>query len=147
MCNQYHLLPTAVSSSLPLSGVFFVIQLRALYTAKQQGRGFCCYFFHWCPRWFGLQQFFQHFLASTPVHTNPFGYFMSRRAGQHDTLVFLMLCQTKAFYKSNLKSLKTANGIFEETVLSSIIGVLLAVMVNLNSEIVGDQLFNQISVL
>lgn len=36
---------TAASSSLPLSGVFFVILLRALHTAKQQGRGFCCYFF------------------------------------------------------------------------------------------------------
>lgn len=55
-------------TSLPLSAVFFVIQLRALYTAKQQGRGFypyCNYFFHWCARWSGLKPYFyifQHLL-------------------------------------------------------------------------------------
>lgn len=43
-CGLCDLLPTAASSSLPLSGLIFVIQLRALHTAKQQGRGFCCYF-------------------------------------------------------------------------------------------------------
>lgn len=43
-CGLCYLLPTVASSSLPLSGLFFVIQLHALHTAKQRGRGFCCYF-------------------------------------------------------------------------------------------------------
>lgn len=71
VCNQYHLLLTAVSSSLPLSAVFFVIQLCALYTAKHQGRGFyCCsdYFFQWCPHWFGLELLCNLILASPPEY-------------------------------------------------------------------------------
>ncbi len=116
VCNQYYLLPTAVSSSLPLSGVFFVIQLRALYTAKQQGRGFYCYFFHWCPRWFGLKRFFYicwHLLLCIL----PFWLLYEQESRAKWCTSFLMLCQTKALYTwtwddINLKFLKTANGIF-----------------------------------
>lgn len=114
VCNQYYLLPPAVSSSLPLSGVFFVIQLCALYTAKQQGRGFYCY----------CNYSFIGALTGLVLNNSftSFGIYSCWLLYEQETRAtwctcFLMPCQTKALYTwtwddANLKFLKTANGIF-----------------------------------
>ena len=87
---------SAKSSSLPPSGVFFVIQLRALYTAKHQGRGFYCSFFHWCPRWFGLKKLFLLPLFFS-VRAKTF-LATSASRGQMWCTCFLTPCQTEALH-------------------------------------------------
>lgn len=78
MYNQY------TSSSLPQSGVFFVIQLCALYTAKRKGSGLYCYcncFFYWCPHWIGLELLiFWHLLLCTFVDI------LCRSTGQYEVI-------------------------------------------------------------
>lgn len=130
---------SAKSSSLPPSGVFFVIQLRALYTAKHQGRGFYCSFFDWCPRWFGLETIPLTFVFFGAC-SNLFGDFVSR--GQMWCTCFLTPYQTKALHTwddINLKfPQKTADGVFGS---GSFTSNKLAVVVNRSSEIMQLNIF------
>lgn len=144
--NQY------TSFSLPQSGVFFVIQLCALHTAKRQGSGlycYCSYFFHRCPRWFGLDLFFFYYLS-----IDLFGFFsciyylcgsfMNRRTGHYQVFSSqpadkIRPCahEHKMTYIEN--SLRLSLFLSLNHTRSSFTGFFLLVTVNPSFEFVADQ--------